>query len=428
MTNVIDTLMVGRLGVTELAASGLANMWQWTFMSFGFGLVMGMDPLVSQGHGRGDGNEIALAYQRGVVLALVASVPITIAMLYTREGLMALGQDARVAELAQSYNLYKLPTTPCFLLYTAIKQYLQGRTIMAPASWVMWIGNALHVVMNYGLVFGRLGMPALGLTGAAIASTTTTFFLALGLWLWARGFGLFRGAERAWDRESLSLPGVLGVARLGVPVGVQIGLEGTAFSLATMMAGWMSTVAVASHQIVLNLAALAFMVPNGVSQGAATRVGNLVGMGDHAGMRRAVHASLLLGTIAMCGSAVTFVVWRAELPLLFTSDASVVALGATILPIAAAFQLSDGAQGVASGILRGLGRPDAGAIVNLFGYYVVALPAAYFVGIRGGHGLPGVWIALAGGLTVVAALLLVWVARTARRPLAELTVQTARAM
>src|SRR5688572_3872164 len=132
MTNIIDTLMVGRLGVTELAASALANMWQWTFMSFGFGLVMGMDPLVSQAHGRGDGQGVALGYQRGVVLAVIASVPICIAMTFTREGLIALGQDTRTAELAQIYNLYKLPTTPCFLLYTALKQYLQGRTIMAP--------------------------------------------------------------------------------------------------------------------------------------------------------------------------------------------------------------------------------------------------------------------------------------------------------
>jgi MATE family multidrug resistance protein len=368
---------------------------------------------------------VALGYQRGVVLAVVASVPNCIAMTFTREGLLAIGQDARTAELAQVYNFYKLPTVPCFLLYTALKQYLQGRAIMAPATWVMWLANALHVVMNYALVFGRLGSPALGLTGAAIASSVTTFFLVFGLWVWARRFDLFAGATRPWDRTSVSLGGVITVARLWLPVGAQVGLEGTAFSLSTMMAGWMSTAAVASHQIVLSLASLAFMVPIGISQGAATRVGNLVGAGDHAGMRRAAGASLLLGVAAMSVSATIFVVFRAELPLLFTVDGSVVALGAAILPIAAAFQLSDGAQGVASGILRGLGRPDASAFVNLFGYYAVALPAAYLLGVRGGLGLPGVWMALAGGLTIVAALLLFWVARTARRPLAELTVQTA---
>jgi len=425
-TNLVDTAMVGRLGVIELAASALANMWQWTFMSFGFGLVMGIDPLVSQAHGRGDGDGIALAYQRGLVLAVLASVPVCVAMLFTREGLLLLGQDPHTAELAAEYNFYKLPTVPCFLLYTALKQYLQGRTIMAPATWVMWLGNIAHVIVNYALVFGHFGSPALGLKGAAIANSSTTFLLAAGLALWAKGFGLYAGAERPWDRASTSLRGVLGVARIGLPVGIQIGLEGTAFSVAAMMAGWMGTTAVASNQVVLGLAALAFMVPNGISQGAATRVGNLIGAGDLAGMRRASTASLAAGIGAMSISALIFVLFRAELPLLFTADPAVVALSAAILPIAAAFQLSDGAQGVAGGVLRGLGRPDAGAYVNLFGYYAVALPAAYFYGVRGGYGLPGVWTALAAGLTVVAALLLVWVARTTRRPLAELTVAVMR--
>jgi MATE family multidrug resistance protein len=415
MTNVIDTLMVGRLGVTELAGTALANMWQWTFLSFGFGLVMGIDPLVSQGHGRGDGDEIALALQRAILLALVVSVPISVAMVFTKEGLLALGQDAHTAELAATYNLWKLPTVPGFLLYTALKQYLQGRTIMAPATWVMWIGNAIHVVANYALIFGHFGLPALGLKGAAIASSITTSFFALGLAAWTYGFRLFDGAWRAWDRVSFSLRGMLGVARLGVSVGGQVWLEGTAFSIAAMLAGWISTPAVASHQVVLSLAGLAFMVPYGISQGAATRVGNLIGAGDHAGMRRAAGAALVAGVAAMTVS---------ELPRLFTKDTDVIALSAMILPIAAAFQLSDGAQGVAGGILRGLGRPDAAAVVNLLGYYTLALPAAYWFGVRGGHGLSAVWIALAGGLTIVAALVLYWVARTARRPLAELQVHT----
>ncbi len=424
MTNVIDTLMVGRLGVTELAATALANMWQWMFLSFGFGLVMGIDPLVSQGHGRGDGNEVALALQRALLLAVIVSVPVSLGMFFTKEGLLALGQAPKTAELAATYNLWKLPTVPGFLIYTALKQYLQGRTIMAPATWVMWIGNALHVVANYALIFGHFGLPPLGLKGAAIASTVTTSFFALGLAGWAYAFGLFEGAWRAWDRLSFSPRGVLRVARLGVSVGGQVWLEGTAFSIAAMLAGWISTAAVASHQVVLSLAGTAFMVPYGISQGAATRVGNLIGASDHAGMRRAAGAALVAGVAAMAVSAILFVLLRAELPSLFTKDANVIALSAAILPIAAAFQLSDGAQGVAGGILRGLGRPDAAAVVNLLGYYTLALPAAYWFGVREGRGLPAVWIALAGGLTVVAGLLLFWVARTVRRPLDELRVPT----
>jgi MATE family multidrug resistance protein len=388
----------------------------------GLGVLMGMDPLISQAHGRGDHAATALALQRGVVLALLVSVPICICVAFTREGLLLLGQDPIVAELASRYNLWKLPTVPCFLVYSAIRQYLQGRTLMAPATWVMWIGNVWHVVLNWMLIFGHLGFSARGLTGAAMASSVMTLFLVLGLTCWVRVFKLHHGAWRAWDRESFALGGLLQTLRLGLPVGAQISLEACAFSLATMMAGWLGTEAVGSHQIVLNLAALAFMVPLGVSQAAATRVGNLIGEGQHLGMQRAVRASLILGAGVMLVSALLFTALRFQLPTLFTSDAAVVLLAAQILPIASAFQLSDGTQVVAGGVLRGMGRPNAAALVNLFGYYALALPLGYVLAFRYKMGLVGVWIALAVGLTLVALALLTWAVRTARRPIAELKV------
>jgi MATE family multidrug resistance protein len=409
--------------VTELAAGALGNAWQWTFLSLGLGLVMGIDPLISQAHGRGDGPGTALALQRGIVLALLVSVPIMLACATSERGLLALGQEPRVAALAGHYNRFKLPTVPCFLLYSALRQYLQGRALMAVATWVMWIGNVIHVVLDWGLIFGRLGMPALGVQGAAIASSISTALLVVLLVLWVIAFRLHEGAWRRWDRQSFSARGLLWTARLGVPVGLQISLESTAFSLSTTMAGWLGREALASHQVVLNMASLAFMLPLGISQGASVRVGNLIGAGDEQGMRRAAKVSIALGAGVMVFSAVAFSVLRFELPRLYTEDARVLALAAQILPLAAAFQLFDGTQVVAGGVLRGMGRPDAAAVVNLVGYYAVALPCAYVFGFVWGHGLVGIWTSLAAGLTLVAAALLIWVRRTARRPLAALRVQ-----
>jgi MATE family multidrug resistance protein len=422
MTGVIDTLMVSRLGVAELAASALGNMWQWTFLSLGLGIVMGIDPLISQTHGRGDGPGTALALQRGVVLALAISVPLTIALFFTREGLVALGQDPALAELADRYNRYKTPTIACFLVYSALRQYLQGRGIMAPATWVMWLGNVLHVLLNWGLIFGRFGMPALGLEGAAIASSITTLALLLGLIVWVQGFGLHREAWRRWDRASFSLPGVLQAARLGVPVGAQFASEAWAFSIATLMAGRLGSEAVGAHQIVLNMAALTFMVPVGISQGTSVRVGNLVGRGDPFAMRRAAAAGMLLAATFMGVSAACFLFFRHELPRLFTSEPAILSIAASILPVAAAFQLADGAQVVAAGILRGLGRTDASAAANVLGFYVLGLPLAYVAAFVWQYGLVGIWCGLALGLLAVAVALLLRVLRTVRRPLAELTV------
>lgn len=427
MIGVVDTLMLSRLGVTELAAGALGNAWQWTFLSLGLGMVMGIDPLISHAHGRGDGPGTALALQRGIVLALLVSVPIMVAGACSERGLSALEQDPTVAQLAGRYNLYKLPTVPSFLLYSALRQYLQGRGMMGPATIVMWLGNLVHAVLGWALIFGHLGLPALGVEGAALASSLSTVLLVVMLAFWIVGLDLHAGAWRPWGRDSFSLAGMLQTVRLGLPVGLQISLESSAFSLSTTMAGWLGREALASHQIVLNMAGLAFMVPLGISQGASTRVGNLIGAGDLPGMRRAAKVSIALGAAVMVFSAVAFSALRHELPLLYTDDARVVELAAQILPLAAAFQLTDGTQVVAGGVLRGMGRPDAAAVVNLIGYYALALPCAYVLGFVWGHGLTGIWMALALGLTLVAAAMLSWVHRTARRPLAALRVRGSRA-
>jgi len=423
---VVDTLMLGRVGVTELAASALANSWQWTFLSLGLGLVMGVEPLISQAHGAGDGDGAALALQRGVVVALLVSLPIAASMACTRQGLLLLGQDPAVAELAGRYNLYKLSTAPCFLVYSALRQYLQARTLMAPATWVMWLGNALHALLDWSLIFGHLGAPALGIDGAAISSAITVALMPFGLALWVRAFRLHAGAWRPWDRHALSGVGLRQVARLGLPVGATLSLEAGAFSLGTLMAGWLGREALASHQIVLNMAALSFMVPLGVSQGGAVRVGNLIGRGDAPGMRLAIKAAVLLGAAFMAVSACVFTLLRFELPGLYTDDPRVLAGAAQILPLAAAFQLSDGAQVVAGGVLRGMGRPGAAALVNLVGYYALALPLGHTLAFGWQLGLSGIWAALAAGLALVALCLLVWVRRTARQPLGDLALSAAR--
>jgi MATE family multidrug resistance protein len=270
------------------------------------------------------------------------------------------------------------------------------------------------------LIFGWFGAPALGLTGAALASSVTTLLEVVGLALWTRWFRLHVGAWRAWDRASFDRRGLLQAARLGAPVGAQMALEATAFAVATLMAGWIDQNALASHHVVLNMAALAFMVPLGVSQGASARIGNLIGARDDKGMRRSAMVALMLGAGVMTLSAATFTLLRHELPRLYTDVTIIVDLSATILPYAAAFQLFDGTQVVAGGLLRGMGRPDAAAWANLLGYYAFGLPLSYVLAFPLGLGLGGIWAGLVAGLAAVACLLVERVARTARRPLDEL--------
>jgi MATE family multidrug resistance protein len=427
LSSVIDTLMLARVSVEALAAGALATMWQWSIMSIGVGSVIGIEALISQAHGRGDARCAAHALQRGIVIALVLSVPICGCLLLTGAGLRLLGQSAEIAALAQSYNTLKLPTVPCFLVYTALRQYMQGRGAMAPATWAFGFGTALNALLGWALIFGHLGLPRLGLNGAAVASTLTELTLVPVLYGLMRALDLYTGSARRWSAESFSRSGLTQTLRLGLPVGMQMSLEATAFTLATYMAGWIGVHAIGGHQIVLNMAALSFMLPLGVSLGAATRVGNLIGEGDAAGLQRAVRAALTFGAGMMVFAATAFTLLRHELPRLYTSDPLLLLIAAQILPVAGAFQFADGTQAVAGGVLRGMGRPQVAALANLFGYYVVALPLAYLLGFQARLGLIGIWIALAVGLLAVA-LVLLWRIRSAlRMDLTALQVRVTRA-
>ena len=180
----------------------------------------------------------------------------------------------------QRYLLARLPGLPGFLVFIALRQYLAGRTLTRPAMWVIFVSNALNVFLNWVLIFGKLGFPALGLVGAGLATALTNLLLPLMLWIWIRSFRLHEGAWRSWDRRSVDLHGLGRFVRLGWPVGLHMFLEANAFGVAMLMVGWLGIVELGAHQIVINMASLTYMVPLGLSIGAAARVGNLIGARD----------------------------------------------------------------------------------------------------------------------------------------------------
>jgi MATE family multidrug resistance protein len=237
---------------------------------------------------------------------------------------------------------------------------------------------------------------------------TRVFMLGvLALCVWR--FRLHEGAWVPWGRHALDLPALRQIFGLGLPVAIQMSLEIWAFSGSTLLAGRLGAISVAAHTVVLNMAALAFMLPLGVSQGAVTRIGNLIGAGEPHHAQRASWIALAMGAGVMTVSAVSFVLGRHWLPGLYSPDAAVIAAAATILPIAGAFQIFDGTQVVGCGILRGMGRTRPAAWFNLIAYWVLALPLGAFLVLRLGWGLEGIWWALCLGLAVVALLLVLWI-------------------
>jgi len=406
----VDLLMVGRVSVDAFAAVAIANPWQFGTLLFAHGILMGLDPIVSQAHGARDGERAALALQQGLVLGLLMSPAVIFAWTQTEEALVFLGQDPALAHQAELFLLVQIPSVPFFLSYAALRQYLQGREIVRPVLWVVLLGNVVNAFANWVLVFGHLGAPPLGLVGSGLATSLTRiamFGAGVALVIAAR---LHEGAWVPWSRRAFEGAGLRALAAIGFPIAIQMSLEMWAFSGSTLIAGRLGAEAVAAHSLVMNLASITFMVPLGISQGTAVRVGNLIGAGALAQAQRAAWLGIGMGAAFMTLSAVGFVIGREQLPWLYTPDAAVIAAAAAILPIAGAFQIFDGTQSVASGVLRAMGRPGPAAVFNLVGYWVLALPLGGWLALRSGSGLVGLWWGLCAGLVVVAIglVLLIW--------------------
>jgi MATE family multidrug resistance protein len=283
---------------------------------------------------------------------------------------------------------------------------------MAPAMICAWVANGVNVVANWALIYGHLGFEARGVIGAGIATSFSRAFMLVALVAMTWAGRLHEDAWVAWSRRAFDVRGMRVLVRHGLAVSAQVGLEVWGFHAATFLAGMLGAPQLAAHIIVLQMAAMAFMVPLGISVAATTRVGNLTGAGDEPGARHAAWVALALGGGVMTFSATAFTLLRWQLPRLWAPEDAVLALAAGILPIAATFQVFDGTQAVGCGVLRGRGDTMAAAVFNAIGYYALALPLAWLLGFRFGLGLPGIWWGLVLGLMTVATLL-VW--RIARR-------------
>ncbi|MEO8504705.1 MAG: MATE family efflux transporter [Acidobacteriota bacterium] len=407
----VDVLMVGRVSVEALDAVSLGRLWLMGTGCIGMGFVFGLDALASQAHGARDRERLGDALLHGSALALLLSVPLGALLLATERVLLALGQDPVLAAAAHRFVVVQVPGLPFFLLFIALKQYLQARGIVRPGLWISLIGNVINLFLNWLLIYGHWGCPRLEVVGAGIATAVTEVFMALALIAVMRMHRLQRGADTVLDPRKVRRAGLAQLAGVGAPVALQLALEYWAFAAATLLAGRLGRVELAAHSIALNLSSIAYMVPLGISFAAATRVGNLIGAGDRDGAQRTAGVALGLGAAAMGGFAALFVLGRWAIPSLYSGDAAVIAAAAALLPIAAAFGLFDGVQCVGGGILRGMGRTRPAAVFNFIGYYAFAMPLAGWLGTAERFGLEGIWWGLALGLAVIAVALVLWIWR-----------------
>ncbi len=409
--SVVDTWMLFAVGVEEADAAALGRTFLMGTWMVAFGVLFGLDPIMSQAWGARDRRKLGTALQQGLLLCGLLSIPTGLAAFWCEEFLVLLKQNPELAPAAEAYVLVQVPALPCMLLFVLGRQYLNCRGIVYPPLVIGVAANLVNVGVNWIFIYGNWGAPRLGATGAGIATAIVELFMAGGLFLWIKGFRLQRAAWAGWDREAWRLAGLAPVFAIGLPIALQLGLEIWAFLITTLWAGQLGdqVVPLAAHNLVLQLASLSFMLPLGISIGVAARVGNLIGSGDTDAAQRSAWLALALGAAVMLANAIALVLLREKLPAWFTDDAAVVALCAGLLPIAAAFQIFDGVQVVGGGILRGMGRTRPAALINLIAFYVLALPLGYWWCFELGHGLAGLWWGLGTALAIVAVLFVAYI-------------------
>lgn len=405
MLGVVDLLMVGHLGQNATAAVGIGNTLSFSTLILALGAAAGLDPLITQAFGAGRPGRAGTEAARGAVIALALSVPIIGVHVAAEPILTALRQDPVVIPDAARFCRISAWGVVPMALFAVTRQQLQGNGVMRPAMWVVVAANVVNLVVVYVLV-QRLGF---GVAGAAWCTAIVRWVMFLGLL--ALSWQVLAASR---PDEPVFAPAELArVARIAIPVAVQIGLEVWAFNAASFAAGSLGATAAAAHTAALSCASVAFMVPMGFSAAAATRVGNLVGAGRP--WRRAGAVAVGVGALVQTVAATLFLTLPTELGRLYNPDPDVIGLVAVVLPIAAGFQLFDGTQVVSFGVLRGLGDTRFPVLFNVLGYWVVGLPVGAALAFSAGWGLPGLWVGLTIGLGIVAVLLLARLAAQARR-------------
>jgi MATE family multidrug resistance protein len=417
---IVDTLMVSPLGPQAIGAVGVGSGIFLAIGILGMGILFGLDTLVSQAYGARRLDECHRWLFHGVALALLLTLPLMLTIYGVSRALGTFGLHPAVQPLVMSYlirlDLGLLP----LLLYASFRRYLQGMSVVHPVMFALISANIVNAFFNWILIYGKLGLPALGTDGSALATTLARVYMAAVLFvaiIWTdykRRSGLWHVSRHIeWAR-------LRRLFAIGAPAAGTVTLEVGVFGAATALAGKLEPVALAAHQIALNLAALTFMVPLGVQSSGAVLVGQAIGRRDPHGASRA--GWLALGVIAafMVIVGTIFFTIPARLIGLFTTDTRVIAIGVSLLSVAAVFQLFDGVQGVATGVLRGVGNTRTPMWSNFIGHWVFGLPVGWSLCFVAGWGAVGLWIGLSVGLIFVALTLLgVWMQTTRRLTHAE---------
>lgn len=403
LMNVAANMMVGKLGAGAIASVGIGNSIYILVAVVGMGTMAVLSPQVATARGRNDIEECRGLLQTAIRLSIGIGIILALVLLFLASVFHIFRQEPEVTTLAGKYLTITALSTIPMMIFIGLKSYTDGLSYTRVAMVITLTGLVLDVFLNWTLIYGNLGMPALGVTGAGIAILITRTYMAAAMFLYLRNSPAFSVYRQTFTGSIRPLTGR--VLRLGLPGGFQYFFEVGAFSGSAVMAGWIGTAELAAHEIAISLAALAYMVASGNAAAGSIRVGEAVGVGSRAAIIRTGTVAILISVAFMLVTCLLFVTANVQLVGLYINDTKVLPIATSLLIIAGIFQISDGVQVASLGILRALSDVNIPTVVTLFAYWVIGIPLGYWLTFSLGYGVEGIWYGLLAGLTASAALL-----------------------
>lgn len=399
-----DTMMVGRYGTTELAAAGFVNNLFNLVIVFSTGFSYGLTPLVGNHFGRGENASVGKILKNALAVNGVAALVLMLVMGGVYLNLHHLGQPEELMPLIRPYYIVLLVSLLFLLLFNAFKQFADGITDTVTPMYVLIGGNILNIFLNWLLIYGKMGCPEMGLLGAGIATLIARIAMLICFVVVFLTSGRYRPYREGFLASRVNRGDFVALNRMGLPVGMQMGMETASFSLSTIMVGWLGTAALAAHQVMLTVGQLGFMMYYGMAAAVAVMASNYHGQKDMPAVRMTVSAGFRIILVMAVIVSVPLLILRNQIGYIFTDNAEVASMVAALVIPFVIYQFGDGMQCNYSNALRGISDVSKVSLYAFIAYFLVSLPSAYLFGFVFDWGLAGIWFSFPLGLTTAGLL------------------------
>lgn len=413
MVGIVDVAMVGGIredqfgysGTTAQAAVALANGIYFLVLVFGMGVSYGVTPLTAAADGSGNAQENGKLLSHCLVVNVVTNTLLFFLLFFISPLLHNMDQSPDVVELAIPFlNCMMLGMVP-LAIFQSFKQFAEGLSFTRFAMIITIGSNLLNVLFNWLFIYGHWGFEAMGVMGSCWASFWARLVMAGAMAAYVYYGKAFQKYWEHFSFKEIAWSRLKNIFRIGAASGLQWVFEVSAFAFAMVMIGWIGKKEQAAHQIALQIAAMTYLMASGISSAASVRVGNQLGMNDRAGLRDAANSAFVMVVLSQILFAFLFIISRFALPVIFNEEQAVRDIVASLLLIAALFQLSDGVQVVALGVLRGMKDVNMPTWITFGSYWLIGLPVSYALAFDYGFGVEGVWFGLTIALTIAAIFL-----------------------